>query len=181
MVDRAIRQVAVFGMESTGKTVLAQRLAAQFGEPWAPEFVREFWDLRGGNIVGADLGTIALGQMANEDLATSRAQRVAFFDTTLLTCVIWDDLLFPGECPAWIRAEAERRAREVALYLLCDTDLPFEPDPQRCFPDEAGRALGRRLCREALVARGLPFAEISGTGVARETSAIAAVTRLLAD
>ena len=59
-------RIAVFGTESTGKTSLAQRLAAHFGEPWSAEFVREFWDAHEGKIEARDLGTIALGQMANE-------------------------------------------------------------------------------------------------------------------
>ncbi|MBS0631803.1 MAG: ATP-binding protein [Verrucomicrobia bacterium] len=175
-----VKQIALFGMESTGKTVLAERLAAHFGEPWSPEFVREFWDLHNATITAADLGTIALGQMANEDRAVAAARRAAFFDTTLLTCVLWDDLLFPGSCPPWVREEAERRAREVTLYLLCDTDLPWAPDPQRSFPDEAGRAMGRKLWRDALESRGLPFAEVYGVGAEREARAIAAVERVLA-
>ena len=68
----AIQRIAVFGTESTGKTSLAQKLAAHFGEPWAGEFVREFWDARAGKISATDLGTIALGQMANEDGAAAR-------------------------------------------------------------------------------------------------------------
>lgn len=51
-------RVVVFGPESTGKTWLAERLAQAFGEPWAPEFVREFWDRRAGHIAAA---TFALG------------------------------------------------------------------------------------------------------------------------
>ncbi len=175
-----MKRVVIFGTESTGKTVLAQKLAEHFGEPWAPEFVREFWDLRGGKITAEDLGTIALGQMANEDHAVGRARRVVFQDTDLLTCVLWDDLLFPGACPAWVRSEAEERTRGCALYLLCDTDIPFEPDPQRSFPDEAGREKCRRLWRDALEKRGLPFVEIRGGWAQREAAAIAAVTAILA-
>ena len=174
-----VRRIAAFGTESTGKTALARRLAEHFGELWSPEFVREFWDLRDGKITVDDLGTIALGQIANEDLALSRAQRVVFFDTNLLTNVMWNDLLFPGECPPWVREEAERRAREISLYLLCDTDLPFEPDPQRCFPDVADREKCRRLCREMLESRGLAFAEVCGAGEARVALAIAKVTEVL--
>ncbi len=77
-------RIVVFGTESTGKTTLAQALAAHFREPWSPEFVREFWDLKAGKISGADLGTIALGQMANEDRAAARARRAVFLDTDLL-------------------------------------------------------------------------------------------------
>ncbi len=176
----ALRRVVVFGTESTGKTTLAGKLAAHFGEPWAPEFVREYWELRDGKITAEDLGTIALGQMANEDHAIARGRRVVFFDTDLITCTLWDDWLFPGHCPPWVREEAEARAREVSLWLLCDTDIPWAIDPQRSFPDEANRERGRRLWREALMSRALPFVEIRGDRFTRERAAIVAVERVLA-
>lgn len=170
-----VQRIAVFGTESTGKTTLAQRLAAHFREPWAPEFVREFWDLRGGSILSSDLGTIALGQMASEDAAAERARRVAFCDTELITCTLWNDILFPGACPAWVREEAEVRAKGFALYLLCDADVPFTPDPQRCFPAAAEREQARQRWKTALVSRRLPFVEIRGDWPERERIAIAAV------
>lgn len=178
-IESAIQRIVVFGTESTGKTTLAQKLAAHFGEPWSPEFVREFWDLKGGTITAEDLGTIALGQMANEDHAMRQAKRAMFCDTDLLTCTLWDDWLFPGECPPWVRAEAERRARDSDLWLLCDTDIPWAPDPQRSFPDEAGRERGRRTWREALTSRALPFVEVRGDWATRERTAIAAVEKVL--
>lgn len=180
MAEPPIIRVAVFGTESTGKTTLARQLAAHFGEPWSPEFVREFWDLREGEITAEDLGTIALGQMANEDRAIAAARRVVFFDTELLTCTLWDDWLFPGKCPPWVRAEAEERARQITLWLLCDTDVPWVIDPQRSFPDEENRARGRALWREALVSRGLPFADVRGDWASREQAAIKAVEAVLA-
>lgn len=174
-----IKRVVVFGTESTGKTTLAQKLAAHFDEPWSAEFVREFWDLRGGKIEAEDLGTIALGQIANEDHALARAKRVMFCDTDLLTCTLWDDWLFPGKCPPWVRAEAELRARGAALWLLCDTDVPWAPDPQRSFPDAVSRERGRRLWRDTLTSRGLPFVDIAGDWAVRERTAIAAVERIV--
>lgn len=173
------KRIAVFGTESTGKTTLAQRLAAHFAEPWSPEFVREYWEIRDGKIGPGDLGTIALGQMANEDRAREQARRAAFCDTELITCTLWNDVLFPGECPAWVRTEADARARDFSLYLLCDADVPFAPDPQRCFPDAPARERARRLWREAVVSRGLPFVEIRGDWAERERTAIAAVERIL--
>jgi NadR type nicotinamide-nucleotide adenylyltransferase len=174
-----VLRIAVFGTESTGKTTLAQQLAAHFGEPWAREYVREFWDARGGNIAAADLDAIARGQRANEEAAAARARRLVVCDTELITCTLWNDVLFPGACPGWVRVEAERRARGFALYLLCDTDVPWVPDPQRCFPDTASRERARRRWREALVSRGLPFVEIRGDWAERERVAIAAVERVL--
>lgn len=172
-------RIALFGPESTGKSRLAERLAAHFGEPWAPEYVRGFWDARGGRIVAADLDAIARGQVAAEEDAAARARRVMFSDTELLTNVLWADLLFPGQCPAWVRSESEVRARRFALYLWCDTDLAFEPDPQRCFPDEAGRERCRRLWSETLESRQLPFVRIHGDWTRREATAVKAVSDLL--
>lgn len=173
-------RIAVFGTESTGKTWLARRLAEHFREPWSAEFVREFWDQRRGRITRDDLDAIARGQIAGEEAAAARAQRVVFADTELITCTIWDDLLFPGACPDWVRPTAAARARQCALYLLCDADVPFVPDPQRCFPEPAARERARQIWREALVAHAVPFAEIQGDWPIRERTAIAAVERVLA-
>lgn len=174
-----VKRIVISGTESTGKTQLAQKLAAHFGEPWSPEFARMFWDLHGG-ITAADLDAVDRGQVANEDAAAVQARRVVFFDTDLITCVIWNDLLFPGACPTWVRTAADERARRAALYLLCDADVPFVPDPQRCFPDDESRARARALWRGALVGRKLPFVEITGDWAQRERTAIAAVEALLA-
>lgn len=174
-----VKRIAIFGTESTGKSTLAERLAAHFDEPWSREFAREFWDARGGRIAAADLDAIGRGQVANEEAAAARARRVVFCDTELITCTLWNDALFPGACPAWVRAEADVRARRFSRYLLCDADVPFVPDPQRCFPDDASRERARGLWREALVSRRLEFVEIRGAWAERERRAIAAVEQIL--
>lgn len=175
-----VLRIALFGPESTGKSTLAEQVAAHFDEPWVPEYVREFWDVHEATIVAADLDAIARGQIAHEDAAAARARRAVFCDTELLTNVLWADLLFPGHCPPWVRAAAEERCRRFSLYLFCDTDLPWEPDPQRCFPDEAGRAMCRRLWLDTLTSRGLPHVRLSGDLESRRALAIAAVEDILA-
>ena len=178
-MDESVLRIAIFGPESTGKTRLAGELAAAFGEPWASEYVREFWDRHGGRIVGADLPEIARGQIENEERAARSARRVMFCDTELLTNVLWADLLFPGQCPDWVRQAAETRCRRYAVYLLCLTDLEFEPDPQRCFVDPEGRDSCMRLWRQTLLDRNLPCVEIGGSGADRLQRARAAVAALL--
>lgn len=172
-----VRRVAVFGPESTGKTMLAEKLAAHFGEPCVPEYARQFWDEHGG-ITLKDIPRIAHRQAEMEDAAVARAKRVVICDTEALTTVLWSDLLY-GETPALVRMSAELRAPRYDLYLLLNTDVPWVSDPQRIFYDEAGRAKCMALWREALVSRNLCFVEIQGDWPDREAKAIAAVERLL--
>lgn len=174
-----LKRIALFGTESTGKTSLAERLADHFSEPWSAEFAREFWDQQNGKITAADLDAIGRGQIANEEAAAARARQVVFCDTELITCTLWNDALFPGACPAWVREQAEVRSRGFALYLLCDADVPFIPDPQRCFPNDEARESARSMWRHALVSRRLPFVDIRGGWPERERTAIAAVKRIL--
>jgi NadR type nicotinamide-nucleotide adenylyltransferase len=181
MSASAALQVALFGTESTGKSSLAEKLAAHFDEPWSPEYVRTYWDEHDGKIEASDLDMIARGQLAGEDEAMAYAKRVVFHDTELLTNVLWADILFPGACPEWVRSEAEARSRRMTLYLLCAPDIPFAPDPQRVFADEGARAASALRWREMLVRRGLPFVEITGDWNQREARAIAAIKELLGD
>ncbi len=182
-MSASLRRIVLFGPESTGKSTLAERLAARFAAPWSPEYVREYWDSHDGVIGPGDLEAIARGQVMGEDAAAAlaKAQRanLVFHDTDLLTCTLWDDLLFPGACPPWTRDEAVRRAKAASLYLFCDTDLTWAPDPQRCFPDAEGRAMCRELWMRTLTDHHLPWVPVSGDWPEREARAVAAVEALL--
>lgn len=173
------QRIAVFGTESTGKTTLARQLATHFNATWAPEYVRAFWDANAGHIEASDLATIARGQIANEDAAAARANALVICDTELLTNTLWADVLFPGQCPAWVRSEAKRRSRTYTLYLLCDADIPFADDKQRCFPQPEERERYRRLWQDTLTQRKLPFVVVRGTYRERLATAIAAIERTI--
>lgn len=172
-----VRRIAVYGPESTGKSQLAARLAAHFGAPLVAEYAREFWDQHGAIALG-DIERIAREQWRREDAAAASAGALVICDTDALTTVLWSDLLH-GTTPDVVRREAEKRCRGYALYLLLDTDVPFAPDPQRCFPDAEDRERCRRVWHGALERRGLPYVWIRGDWAARERAAIAAVDGLL--
>jgi NadR type nicotinamide-nucleotide adenylyltransferase len=170
-------RIAVYGPESTGKTLLAEKLAQRFAAALVPEYAREFWD-RHGVITLEDISGIAREQWRREDAAALRAERLVICDTEALTTVLWSDLLY-GTCPDEIRRGADNRAKNYALYLLLDIDVPFAPDPQRCFPDDADREKAMRIWRGALERWQLPFVVIRGDWAQREQAAIAAVEALL--
>ena len=172
-----IKRIAVFGPESTGKTWLAERLAVKFQAPLVEEYAREFWD-KNGVITLEDMLPIAREQWRREDDAVTRAEGLIICDTDALTTMLWSDLLY-GTSPEELRRTAEKRAKNYALYLLLDIDVPFAPDPQRCFPDPADRELGMRIWRGALERRQLPFELIQGDWSQRERRACAAIERVM--
>lgn len=166
-------RIAVFGPESTGKTRLAGKLAAHFGAPLVAEYARERWDQQGA-LGLEDMLPVAREQWRREDAAAAAAGLV-ICDTEALTTMLWSDLLY-GTTPEELRRGAEARCRNYALYLLLDIDVPFAPDPQRCFPDPADREKCMRIWRGALERRNLPFELITGDWAAREQRAITLVT-----
>lgn len=171
------RRIAVYGPESTGKTMLAESLAAHFRAPLVAEYAREFWDKQGAITLG-DIPGIAREQWRREDELAAQAGPLLICDTEALTTVLWSDLLY-GTCPDDIRRGADQRAKNYALYLLLDIDVPFAPDPQRCFPEPADREKCLRVWRGALERRQLVFEPIAGNWAERERRAIAAIERLL--
>lgn len=171
------KRIAVYGPESTGKTELAEKLAAHFRAPLVAEYARERWDAQGALALD-DMLPVAQEQWRREDEAAAKADRLIICDTDALTTMLWSDLLY-GTTPDPLRRGAEKRCQAYALYLLLDIDVPFSPDPQRCFPDPADRAKAMRVWRGALERRGLPFELIRGDWAARERAAIAAVERVL--
>jgi nicotinamide riboside kinase len=180
-----IKRIAVYGPESTGKTELAAKLAAHFGAPLVAEYARERWDLQG-VLTLEDMLPVAKEQWRREDEAArsvghrldDKHPPLVICDTDALTTMLWSDLLY-GTTPEELRRGAEKRCRNYALYLVLDIDLPFAPDPQRCFPDPADREKAMRVWRGAVERRGLPFVLIQGAGAEREQAAIRAVEQVL--
>lgn len=176
MSDAPLR-IAVYGPESTGKTELATKLAAHFGAPLVAEYARERWDQQGA-LTLEDMVPVAREQWRREDEAAACADRLVICDTEALTTMLWSDLLY-GTTPDELRRGAEKRCKNYALYLLLDIDVPFAPDPQRCFPDPDDREKAMRIWRGALDRRHLPYELIRGTWAEREAAAMAAIGRLL--
>jgi NadR type nicotinamide-nucleotide adenylyltransferase len=163
-------RVVVTGSECTGKSTLAQELAAAYGAECVPEFVRQFVAMVGGRPQFSDHGPIARGQKALEDEYRARAGRLLIHDTDLLSTVAFCRAYF-DRCPEWIEAAAfDRRA---TLYFLCGLDVPWVADGLRDRGDrrEEMHALFRTVLREA----GANFIELRGP---RETRLVEARRRI---
>lgn len=166
------RRIVVTGSESTGKTTLARDLAAALGTVWIPEYARDYATGRQGMLAVDDVEPIGRGQAAREDaaLALLPRERDIVLDTDLVSTMIYGEHYY-GCCPPWVEEQALLRRGD--LYLLSETDLPWEADGVRDQPlarQELHAKFAARL--KALGANVLP---VEGTGPRRLQAALAAV------
>jgi HTH-type transcriptional regulator, transcriptional repressor of NAD biosynthesis genes len=171
-----LKRVCLFGPESTGKSTLATQLAGHYRTVHVPEYVRGYLDAIGSTGTVQDVPWIARGQRAAELAGAAQADRILICDTNLATVALWSDVLF-GATPGWIRDEAARNTYD--LWLLTDIDVPFEPDPQRCFPEPAQRAWFFDECRRTLDRLGIAPVLLRGSPEARLALACEAIDRML--
>jgi NadR type nicotinamide-nucleotide adenylyltransferase len=172
-----VRRVALLGTESTGKTVLAERLARRFGTTMVEEFGRPYCETRPAmSLTLVDLETIAWAQAVCEEEAALQANRVLICDTELHTTATWSDLVV-GTRPAWLTAAA--RARRYDLVLLLDDNVPWVDDGTRVLGQR--RAEHTQRLREELDSAGRRYVLLSGGFAEREREAERLVGALLAE
>jgi len=171
-------RVVLTGSESVGKTSLASKLAANYGVPCVPEFVRDYAASKGAPLDFRDHGPIAKGQMALQAEYLERAivngDRLVVQDTDLVSTVAYCHHYF-GRCPAFIEEAAIEHMAN--LYLLLESDVPWVADGVR---DRGDRREELQALFESTLARfGAPVTHVSGSWDARFAHAVRAVDQLL--
>ncbi|MBI2215300.1 MAG: AAA family ATPase [Acidobacteria bacterium] len=164
-------RVVLTGSECVGKTTLAHDLARELGAVRGDEYGREYVDALGRFPDASDVEPIARGQIANQERALREANRVAIFDTDLVSTCVYAQHYY-GSCPEWIVDESLRRRGD--LYLLLDIDVPWIPDPPNRDRGHMRDAM-QQLFRDALRAREIEYVDIRGGWDERRRAAIDAI------
>ncbi|MCX6272053.1 MAG: ATP-binding protein [Bacteroidetes bacterium] len=167
-----IRKIAITGPESTGKSALAALLADHYQTVWVPEYAREYLDKKGPDYQLKDILQIAKSQLASEKNMAIKANGWLFCDTELIVTKIWAEYVYKT-CPSWIEQQLEKQDHD--LYLLCDIDIPWEPDPLREHPGL--RQFFFDWFYKELKTRNKPFEVVSGLGIERVSNAIKLITQ----
>jgi NadR type nicotinamide-nucleotide adenylyltransferase len=170
--NRLIR-VAITGPESTGKSSIANQLAEYFHTVFVPEFAREYIDNLNMPYIYSDILEIAKGQLKLETELYPKANKIIFCDTEFIVTKIWSENAFK-KCDRWILKNIEEH--QYDLYLLMNTDVEWEYDPQRQHPHL--REYFFNLYKQELNTRNLPYKIISGLKEERLKNAIKAVNDL---
>ena len=149
-------RICFHGAESTGKSVLAEKL----GLPRVPEFGRAYCEERGTDLTMADLLAIAEGQ--NRETQAAGNPPLLILDTDQLMTAAWAHMLF-GEVP-----DALMQYPKADFYLLFEADVPWVEDGTRFFGSTAKRAEFAALAEDILVRAGVTYRHISGDWAKRE-------------
>lgn len=155
-------RICFHGAESTGKSVLSAKLAAELGLPLVAEYGRDYAEAHGTDFTMDDLLAIAAGHEARVRAVEQTGAALCLLDTDPLMTAAWAEMLFgkvPDELLAYPRAD---------LYLLFEPDVPWVEDGTRLFGTAADRARFAGAAEAVLVSAGAPFTCISGTWTERE-------------
>lgn len=166
-------RVCFHGAESTGKSVLAAKLAAERGCPLVPEYGRIYAETRGTDFAMADLLAIAREQNRMMQSACAGDPPLVLLDTDPLMTAAWAEMLFgtvPDELLAYPKAE---------LYLFFAADVPWVADGTRFFGTPEERARFAAVAEAMLVRTGVAWRTVSGGWATREALARAAIADAL--
>lgn len=150
-------RICFHGAESTGKSVLAQQLAARFGYPWVAEYGRAYCEARGTDLTLDDLLAIAEGQDRAMQAAAAAGPELLILDTDPLMTAAWAQMLF-GEVP-----EALLGYARADLYLLFAPDVPWVADGTRFFGTDAERARFAKIAEDMLKRAGVEYVTVGGS------------------
>jgi HTH-type transcriptional repressor of NAD biosynthesis genes len=167
-----IKKICLFGAESTGKSILTERLAAHYKTEFVPEVARHIIDDEGCSVT---LDIIKKIGPAHAEAILSKiktAERFLFVDTDVEITRMFSDYYFKvvPEFPAWVDA-----ANRFDLYLFLETDTPYIDDPQR--DSEHMREVFRNKLLDILYNKNADYEIISGGWEERFEKAVAAIEK----
>lgn len=167
-----VKKICVFGPESTGKTVLTERLAGHYRTSFVPEVARHIIDEAGTGVTCEIIERIGPAHAEAILEKTAATERFLFVDTDIEITRLFAGY-YLGKVPQfapWVDA-----ANTFDLYLFLEIDTPYVEDPQR----DSGhmREEFRRRLLDILYAKNADFEIISGSWDERFQKALAAVEK----
>ena len=160
------RKICIVGSESTGKSVLTEKLAQYYKTGFVPEAGRDIVATTESCTL-EDLYAIAnahalaiLGKMAG-------AYKLLFIDTDIIITSSYASFLFNEilDIPEWIKA-----ANKADLYLFLETDCAFVQDGTRLAKEEREKLA--RSHKKAFERHGISYHSISGSWQQRFETAV---------
>lgn len=172
------QRICLIGAECTGKSTMAQALAAHFGGLWVPEYLRTFCDLQGRTPRANEQAGNMRAQFDQEEQVAEQALETGcghvFCDSAPLLTAIYSDFYFSDTA---LFGAAHALHGRYALTLLMLPDVPWVADTLQRDGSQV-RASVHAMLQHTLQASRYPHIEVSGVGESRLQAAILAVETL---
>ncbi len=165
--------VCFTGVESTGKTNLADRLARLLGGVVMPEYGREYAETIGTDFSEAALRTIAHVHAARRARLVAAHPALLIEDTDVVTTAAWFRMLHHRRDP-----ELSAMPATADVYLLFAPDTPWVDDGTRQFVG-LERLRFQQVIEDELALRGIDPVLIAGNWEQRRQQALAVIQRRL--
>ncbi len=161
--------VVITGAESTGKSDLTRWLANYFNAPFIPEYARGYVENLNRKYYYRDVEKIAEIQIRQlNQLQNSTSSSFIFIDTWLIITKVWFEVVFQ-KVPDWLEQQIQNT--KIDFFLVCDTDLPWIPDPVRENGGEKRTELQQKYI-DNIQYYNFPYAVVSGTNETRYYNAL---------
>lgn len=123
------KTVTIFGAESTGKTTISKKLAKTLGSTYIPEWAREYMEKFEPAVNDTVMENIVRGQYASQHAARKIPNSPFIIQDTDLISTEGYYRIYGGTRPE----ELERciNLTKSDLYLVMNSNIPFEEDPLR--------------------------------------------------
>lgn len=167
--------ICLHGIESVGKSTLAERLAAHYGTIVVPEYGRSHCETHGTQCREADLLLIGDAQQAMIEAARPWSSGLMIADTDSLMTAAWSQMMI-GYTPDQLICH-----RKADLYLMLGSDAPFIDDGTRVYKAAEQRAKFDRIARGVLKVARVEMVDIQGSWDERFDLARSAIDTVLAD
>ncbi len=158
-------RVCMAGVESTGKTTLANDLVKFLvgNAIYLPEYGRTYTEFFGTDVKPTDIANIVKGHQASRKaLERTCDEMIVIEDTDPIMSACWSDMLC-GERDPWFDDFKDY----ADLYILCDIDIPWVDDGTRYFSNDEDRRRFHEKIENELIARKVNYIKVSGTQVSR--------------
>jgi NadR type nicotinamide-nucleotide adenylyltransferase len=165
--------VCLHGIESVGKSTLAERLADHYRTILVPEYGRSHCEAHGTDCREEDLMLIGEAQQAMIEAARPWANRLLVADTDALMTAAWSQMMI-GYTPDQLICH-----RKADLYLMLGSDVPFVDDGTRVYKTDEQRDRFQRIARDTLALSQTNFVEVIGNWDERFETCIAAIDAVI--
>ena len=169
-----IKLVCFYGPESTGKSVMAKKMAEKYKTEFVPEVAREL--ITSNHFNREDIIMIGRAQTERTFQKARKANNILFCDTDLITTQIYSRQYLKVVPPVLYEFE---KMIEYDLYFLFDIDVPWEGDGLRDLGDERKREEMYRIFKDELERRNIPYVKVQGDWEEREKTVVREVTKLM--